>query len=133
MKKIILLFGLSTILFSCNQNSEKKKLDPNSEITEVTKNLAQFNGEFIYTEEAAVLKGKDFIYGVVMNETAKELAKKVAKVKKDEFDMVPVTVKGILNKKPANEEGWDEIITIKEIIKVSQNPTQADIKIESKK
>ncbi|MGV6828806.1 MAG: hypothetical protein ACWA45_05350 [Flavobacteriales bacterium] len=133
MKKIILLFGLSIILFSCNQNSEKKKLDPNSEITEVTKNLAQFNGEFIYTEEAAVLKGKDFIYGVVMNETAKELAKKVAKVKKDEFDMVPVTVKGILNKKPANAEGWDEIITIKEIIKVSQNPTQADIKIESKK
>lgn len=133
MKKIILLFGLSIILFSCNQNSKKKKLDPNSEITEVTKNLAQFNGEFIYTEEAAVLKGKDFIYGVVMNETAKELAKKVAKVKKDEFDMVPVTVKGILNKKPTNEEGWDEIITIKEIIKVSQNPTQADIKIESKK
>lgn len=133
MKKLLLLCTLTVILISCKENTEKKKLDADATITEVTNNLSQYKGEYIHTADAAVLKGKDFIYGVVLNDLAQDLAKQVEKVKNDEFDMVPVIVKGIVHKKNAGQEGWDDVITIKEIINVSNTPSEVDIKIESKK
>jgi hypothetical protein len=47
--------------------------------------------------------------------------------------MVPVIVKGTISKKPEGQEGWDEILTINEIVKVSDTPSEADIKIDAKK
>ena len=92
-----------------------------------------YQGEFIYLEDAAVLKGRNFIYGVTLDEKAKELADQVAPVKNEDFDMVAVVVKGVVSKNPnlkAEGEGWEEVITIKEIIAVSDKPAEADIKIE---
>ncbi len=64
---------------------------------------------------------------------AEELAKRVKPVKRDEFDMVPVVVKGTLKNKEEGEEGWNEILTITEIVSVSDTPSEADVKIEEKK
>ena len=64
---------------------------------------------------------------------ATELAKQVAPVKETEFDMVEVAVKGIITPKPEGQEGWDEILTIKEIVMVSKTPSKIDIKIEDSK
>ena len=41
---------------------------------------------------------------------ATELATQVAVHKNDEFDMVPVIIKGIISPKPEGTEGWDEIV-----------------------
>ncbi|MEX2379962.1 MAG: hypothetical protein WD530_04430, partial [Vicingaceae bacterium] len=60
----------------------------------------------------------------------KELSEKVAPVKKDEYDMVPVVVKGIITKKEESEEGWEEIVTITEIVKVSTRPSNPDVKLD---
>ncbi|PKA82774.1 hypothetical protein ATE92_0911 [Ulvibacter sp. MAR_2010_11] len=130
MKKIFLLFALSLVLFSCKNSEEKNSEDTASEVLGP---VQVYRGEFIYMADAAVLKGSDFIYGVKMDDMAAKLGEQVKPVKKEEFDMVEVTVKGALSPKPQGQEGWDHILTITEIIKVSNTPAQADVKIEEKK
>jgi hypothetical protein len=121
MKKILFLLVLTVVAFSCK---EKENNDP------------EYKGEFIYIADAAVLKGTDFIYGVTIDAMAEKLADKVSKIKRDDFDMVPVVVKGKLSKNPLVEqggEGWEQVLTITEIVEVSTTPSEADIKIEEKK
>ena len=60
----------------------------------------------------------------------KELADKVAPVKKDVFDMVPVIVRGTLAPGPQDIETWDEFLTIIDIVQVSAKPAKADVKIK---
>ena len=61
------------------------------------------------------------------------LADKVKAVKSSDFDMVPVAVKGKVSQKPEGQEGWDEILTITEIVIVGSKPSKIDVKIEEKK
>lgn len=117
MKKMLLLLAITLTLVACKTENN----DP------------QYEGEFIYIADGAVLKGSDFIYGVTLDEKAEELQDKVAPIKRDDFDMVPVVVKGKLGKKAEGEEGWDEVLTITEIVSVSDTPSEADIKIEDNK
>lgn len=130
MKKILVLIAFVIAVSAC-KNTEKKEVTEELLTTE-NSNLAVYKGEFIYVADAAVLKGKDFIYGVEVNEKMHELAEKVAPVKNDDFDMVPVVVTGLLNDKKEGVEGWDKILTIIEIIQVSPKPSKADVKIENK-
>lgn len=122
MKKIFIYLSAVLVFASCKNNSESN----NNEASEAT----EIKADFIYLDDAAVLKGTDFIYGVKIDDMAKELAEQVNPIKKEEFDMVPVVVMGVINKKEENEEGWDEIVTIKEIVSVSNSPSQADVKLE---
>ena len=136
MKKIALLLLLSITLFSCKDSEEKadnKSTNPNQSSQEMADKDIFYRGDFIYLADAAVLKGSNFIYGVRLDEMAEELAKQVKPAKKSEFDMVEVVVKGIVSPKPVGQEGWDEIITIKEIIMVSKVPAKIDIKLEPTK
>ncbi|WP_074409829.1 MULTISPECIES: hypothetical protein [Aquimarina] len=116
MKKTCILIALSLILFSCK--SENKNEEPNL-----------IRGEFILIDDAAVLKGNDFIYGVIINDVTLELAKKVEPLQREEYDMVPVVVKGII--KPNPEQGWEEIVELKEIIGVSAPTSELPTKIKS--
>ena len=86
-------------------------------------------GEFIYTDEAAVLKGNDFIYGVQLDEKAKELAEKVKPLKREDYDMVPVILKGKVKNNP-DKDGWEKIVEIKEIIKVEKPTAEPAIKVK---
>ncbi len=138
-KQLFVLCLLAMTLFACKNGEEKEKVisDNVSEVnTKTSSPFKTFNGEFIYIADGAVLKGKNFIYGVTIDEKMHELADMVAPIKKDEFDMVPVTVKGELVANPLfaeTGEGWRLNVTIKEIIKVSDTPSPADVKIEEKK
>jgi hypothetical protein len=132
MKKIILITLISIVCFSCkkdiatNQKKESKiELDSSEEKV--------YRGDFIFLEDAAVLKGDKFIYGVTIDDLSKQLADKVKLVKSSDFDMVPVAVKGNVSQKPEGQEGWDEILTITEIVVVGSKPSKIDVKIEEKK
>ncbi len=87
-------------------------------------------GEFIYLEDAAVFKGDNFIYGVTLDDKMKELAGLTSAKQRDEYDMVPVVINGVVNPKPVGAEGWDEIVTIKEIIEINEPTGEGSIKIE---
>ena len=122
-----MLLLVAVLFFSCNNSEEKKE-----EIPILEENISAqeiYHGEFIYTPEAAVLSGSSFVYGVEMNAVAKELGTRVDAVKKDDYDIVPVAVQGKISKKPEGTEGWDEIITITQIISVSDTAIEADVKI----
>ncbi len=131
MKKFIFLFVITATLITCKDNP-KKEMSSEENKTEIV-NTKTYRGEYIHAKEGAVLYGKDFIYGVVLNELEKELAAKVSPVKKNELDMVPIVVKGYVTKKNPGEEGWDERLTITEIVLVGSEPSTPDIKVESKK
>lgn len=122
MRKIVLLFIASISLLSCKQSVEKQTN---------TKEYPTIEGEFIYLEDAAVLKGDNFIYGVKLDDKMQELAIIVKPLQRDEFDMVPVIIKGEINSKPQGTEGWDEIVTIKEVLEVKAPTGEAPIKIEA--
>lgn len=121
-----------SVVVSCKNSGENTATqEGTNEVT--TSKFPTYTGEFIYLADGAVLKGSNFIYGVALDEMSAELAKRVAPAKKDDYDMVPVVVQGVLSKKAPGEEGWEDILTIKEIISVSDKPAEADIKIEDAK
>ena len=123
MKKVVFLsILLSIVLTSCGDTCVPAEVDEASIVT--------LEGEFIYMDDAAVLKGDTFIYGVTVDCMTEKLAEEVAPVKGDEFDMVPVVVKGVVNPKDENSDGWDEVATIIEIVSVSDAPSPADIRFE---
>lgn len=132
MKKTLVLLALIVFTASC-KNSEEKTATTEEVVAEVTENVLTYRGEFIFTEDGAVLKGNNYIYGVAIDDKCRELAERVAPIKNEPFDMVPVVVKGVVAKNPAVEqgvEGWEELLTIKEIVEVSETPAEADIKIQ---
>lgn len=129
------------VIISCKNSEEKDAQGDNMEETISAKKSGEstnvkiptYAGEFIFVEEGAVLKGRNFIYGVAVDDMSRELAEQVEKIKNDEFDMVGVIVRGILTEKAEGEDGWDEVLTIKQIVSVSDSPSPADIQIEEKK
>jgi|SRR5690554_1348784 len=130
MKKTLLLLLVSTFIFSCNNKKTKRdEIHTDFQVVDSTA-LRTYEGEFIYTPEASVFKGNSFVYGVEMNDVAKDLGKMVEAIKQSDYDMVPVIVRGVVNQKPQDTEGWDEIITITEIINVSDTPTKADVELK---
>lgn len=138
MKNLLTLLSLiALIAFGACKNDAKPEAE--AEVVEESDKLIEdkdyktFKGDFIYTKEGAVLMGKNFIYGVEMDLMAEILSRQVAPSKVDTNDMVAVVVRGEVNPKTKGAEGWDEILTIKEIVAVSERPTEADIKIEEKK
>ena len=137
MKKQLFVLCLLMTLFACKNGEEKEQVTTAETVSEIdtTINYKTFSGEFIYIADGAVLKGNNFIYGVTIDDKMHELAKMVEPAKKDEFDMVPVQVKGELVVNPLfvnTGEGWKQNVTIKEIIKVSDTPSPADVRIEEK-
>ena len=142
MKKtlFLLVMSLSVVIYSCKNGEEKTATSENDpKITEQAEDGFQmYTGEYLFMEDqkSGVLMGSNFIYGVVVDQKAEELAAQVAQVKKDSLDMVPVVVRGVVMKNPElKEEGsaWKEVIAIKEIVAVSEKPSEADIKIEETK
>ncbi len=128
MKKIFLLLLLSIAVFSCKNSEEKNTADEVT--TENTENFNTYKGDFIDSDGAVVLMGSNFIYGVKRNEVSEDLSKQVSAVKKNDFDMVGVLVKGTVSKNTDSDSEWEELITIKEIVKVDDTPSEVDIKLE---
>jgi hypothetical protein len=132
MKKIILITFLSIVSFSCKEEIKtSKEKESKVALNSAEENL--YRGDFIFLKDAAVLKGNNFIYGVSIDELSKQLAERVKEVKVSDFDMVPVAVKGKISQKQEGQEGWDEILTITEIVLVGNSPSKIDVKIEEKK
>ena len=122
------------LMSSCGETKKNDAQDQSANAAQEASST--ISGEYYYSEEGAVLKGNTFIYAVTMDDMAKALGDAIAAVKQDQYDMVPVMVKGIVSKNPALDEGqqvWEQIITIQEIISIADKAAEADIKIEEAK
>lgn len=124
MKRLLGVLFISLLLFSC-QNEERKELMEQPKAEKVPDSIQVLTGEIVYGTDAAVIRGEDFVYGVAMDSLSKILAEKVAPLKSDDFDMVPVTIKAKIIPNP-RQEGWEEVIEIREIIEVADAKKVSD-------
>ncbi len=98
---------------------------------ENAENLKAYKGDFIDSDGALVLMGSNFIYGVKRDCTFRKTFKTGRAVKKNDFDMVGCYCYAEkFPKNTDNDSEWEEIITIKEIMRVADKPSEVDIKLE---
>ncbi len=119
MKKFY--FALLAVLFmftGCGEDSTPNEIETEQVVAKDS--IPTIKGEFIFLANAAVLKGKNFIYGVQIDSISRKLADSVALLKRDEFDMIPVTVKAKVVPNPGRT-GWEELVQIREILEISTN------------
>lgn len=107
-KQILLIFTLAS-LAACKSIFGGK--------TPVVQTLT---GEFLYADNAGILRTDPDIYGVVANEKLNELNQRSESLKTDKYDMVLVTVKGILRKNP-HRGGWKQVVEIQELLSVEKS------------
>lgn len=123
MKTKLLAALIGIFMFTACGDDTKEEIEP--AVPEVAQDsLTTIEAEFIFLADAAVLKGRSFIYGVEMDSVSRELIKKVEPLKRDEFDMVPVVVRAKVIENPS-QEGWDEIAQIREIIEIPERETDS--------
>ena len=110
--KNLILFVFAISILGCKNNSKNT--------TEISDEITTIKGNYIFFKDAAVLQNDVEIYGVFLNDVAKELNEKAAAFKTTDTDMVEVEIRGIIsNKKDANIL-WENKIEIVEIISISQ-------------
>ena len=95
---------------------------PKSEVENLT-------GEFLFYDNAAVLNTGSEIYGVVVDDKLHELHAQAVTIQKDSFDMVQVYIQGFISKNP-NEDGWPQVVTIKQIDSVAPSAPLTNQMIE---
>ena len=99
--KILILFLLIT--FSCD--SKQDKVVSNEVVETKNNDLIILSGDYVFYNNAAVLQTNKNVYGIVINEKVNELNQRLTSIKKDEFDFIPVILKGKLQNKKEDEEG----------------------------
>ena len=126
MKQFLLTLVFFTLMLSCKNASHTLSAE---ELNELANKENHYRGDFYYTEDAAVFTTPNEIYGVTLDDKALELANRIALIKKDQYDLVEVIVKGNIKSKAEEKEGWNVILTIDEIVYVSDKASKADLKI----
>lgn len=128
MKKVFTILTGLILLTGCEDNTSTEEVEVAPVVAKDS--LSTIEGEFIYLADAAVLKGSNFIYGVELDSISLKLADSIEPLKRDEFDMVKVKVRGKIIQNPGRE-GWEELVQIREILKITPAPsTGAAPKVE---
>ena len=116
MKKYRILILIALFSFSCDKKQNKVA---SNEVFETKNNdLIILSGDYVFYNNAAVLQTNKNVYGIVINEKVNELNQRLTSIKKDEFDFIPVILKGKLQNKKEDEEGWSVKLEITEIVEI---------------
>ena len=116
MKLYKTLIFIALFSFSCDTKQSKVV---SNEVNETKKDdLIILSGDYVFYDNAAVLQTNKSVYGIVINEKVNELNQKLSSIKKDEFDFIPVILKGRLENKSKDEEGWSVKLEITEIVEI---------------
>ena len=111
----ILIFIL---LFSLSCDSKQDRGVSNKVVETKNNDLIILSGDYVFYNNAAVLQTNKNVYGIIINEKVNELNEKLSSIKKDEFDFIPVILKGRLQNKDKNDEGWSVKLEITEIVEI---------------
>ncbi|MDB4289856.1 hypothetical protein N9887_02120 [Flavobacteriaceae bacterium] len=109
--KNLFIFVFAISILGCKNNLKNS--------SETTDDTTIIKGNYIYFEDAAVLQNDVEIYGVFLNDLAKELNEKATPLKTNETDMVNVEVRGIISSKEDPKILWEKKLEIVEIISIS--------------
>ncbi len=114
MKKLIFILSLLFIFVACE--NDEGKTPPIIELT-AQDSIRVYKGNFISTGNAAVLKGDQFIYQVVMDSMAKSLRDSL--INKSSSAIQPVVIKGKVMNNPV-PGGYSQTIEIREILEIPE-------------
>lgn len=124
MKKLFGIFFIVLILFSC-QDEDRKELLSAPKVEKQPDSIQVLTGGFVYGTDSGIIRGEDFVYGVVKDSMSKILSEIVNPLKSDDFDMVPVKVRAKIIINPA-QNGLEEVIKIREILEVADQEIVSD-------
>ena len=116
MKLYKILICIAVFSFSCEGVNNKPKVNKLVETKNDDKIIV--SGDYIFYNNAGVLQTSKDVYGIIINDKVIELNEKLSLIKKDEFDFVPVILKGKLSSKDEDEEGWSVKLEITEIVEI---------------
>ena len=125
MKKVLLIFLISSLVIACKNDKKTETQEPvieskDGRTVKQSDGLTLLKGEFVYYADAAVLQTHAEVYAVIIDDKMHELDNLVKKYKQEPTDMIPVEIRGKITPKPENEEGWPYRVEIKEILNVYQ-------------
>ncbi len=137
MKKLIVVCLITLAIIGCKTDKSENTNETSANSESVSENgktnkqndgLIAIHGNYLYVaqDNAAVLQTNTQMYGVIINDMIKELNAQVDPLKKEPYDMIPITVRGKLYKNEGVKDEWENKIEIEEILKVSQPETEAD-------
>lgn len=131
MKKYLFLFAIFGLvaLGSCKSEAKDRNPDESKLQKEIDSKFKTISGEFIYTDSVAVFKKRDGIYGVVMNDQAKDLISQAKEMNSDPFASFDVTLKVDIRKN-TEEDAWPEVIDIQNTIKVKPSSKDDSLKLD---
>ena len=129
MKKLLVLLLSMTLFAACKNDAktEEQSVDTNTKSYDQNDGLVTMRGEFIYVakDDAAVLQTPNEIYGVVVDDKMHELNNQLASYKKEETDMIPVTVR-VKRFESNDANSWKYRVEIKEILKIEEPSENKD-------
>ena len=120
MKKAIVFLSLILVI-SCKNDKKTEEIidaDSSEKTAKQSDGLTLLKGDFIFYDNAAILQTQREIYGVIINNKAEELNKKVASYKNEKTDMVPVEIRGRISDKEDEKIQWKHKVEIIEILNV---------------
>jgi hypothetical protein len=133
MKKVssllILFVAVAVTTLSCksDKNSDSEGLKDKKSLS-IENEYMTLTGEFIHVDTAAVLKVKNKLYGVKMDDMAKSVIEKAETIKTDDYDVINIDIKAEIN--PNTEpEGWEEIVTIKVLDNIYKPQPKQETKV----
>jgi len=124
MKRFFEILLIAILTISC-QDTKREDAVAAPQAEEVQDSIKLLQGDFVYVADAAVLRGENYIYGVKQDSMAIQLSKKIGTLKSNDFEMVPVKLRAKVIANPRNE-GWNEIIEIREILEVAGSKARQD-------
>jgi len=133
MKKVVLIFLVTTFVFACKNDKKSEAKEetvesPDGRTAKQSDGLTLLKGDFVYYADAAVLQTHAEVYAVIIDMKMHELDDQVQKYKKEATDMVPVEIRGKITPKLEGEEGWPYRVEIKEILHVYKpNPEDNNV------
>lgn len=137
MKKTFAYLILLLVLFlACkseekteNKDNKNNSIESNSAKKQISKDAPRtISGEFIYSDEAAVIKRRNTMYGVVMNDKAKNLLNQAQGISEDPYATFNVTVTAKIEDNEG--EGWEKLLNIQKIIKVEKSENSESLRLE---
>lgn len=119
MKNKLIIISCFLVFLSCKSDKKEKAVHKDLQKKETLTQAMTLNGNFIYYDNAAVLQTRSEIYGVIVDSMLHVLDKQSKPYKKEDTDMVPVTVRAKLSNKKDKTE-WAKKIEILEVVKISK-------------
>ncbi|WP_299521503.1 hypothetical protein [Winogradskyella sp.] len=133
MKKLVWILMISIGLFACKNEPKQEEIsleENRAKSYNQNDGFITMKGEFIYDadKKAAVFQTPNEIYGVVVDDNLHLLNEKVKPFKTDDYTSVPVTIRVKRIENTNQDILWDNILEIKDILKVeAPNPNKEDV------